>query len=211
MHIEVRAGTLRFGRRTVFESLDARFEDGRVTALTGPSGSGKSSLLAAMAGYLRLSEGTIVGVGPDGTELTVTPSMIAWVPQGANALSARTALENVMIGPLAQGAGPGAARERATRALAAVGLADLAGTPARQLSGGELQRVSFARALAADRPVIFADEPSSSLDARNTERIAELLHALRSRTTIVVATHDPLLVDAAEAEVDLRTPVRHAR
>ena len=115
-----------------------------------------------------------------------------------------------MIGPLSEGAGLGPARTRALGALAAVGLTDLAGKIARQLSGGELQRVSFARALAADKPVIFADEPSSSLDARNTARIAELLHALGSRATIVVATHDPLLIEAAQDQVHLRSESLHA-
>ena len=210
MRLDVMGATLRFGQRTIFESFDAQFAHGRVTALVGPSGSGKSSLLAAMAGYQPLAEGRVVGVYADGKQVAVTSAMVAWVPQGANALGARTALENVMIGPLSEGAALGSARTRALDALDAVGLADLAGKVARQLSGGELQRVSFARALAADKPVIFADEPSSSLDARNTARIAELLHALRSRATIVVATHDPILVEAAQDEVHLRSETIHA-
>lgn len=209
MHIEVRGASLRFGRRTVFEHFDAWFAEGHVTALVGPSGSGKSSLLAAMAGYQRLTDGAIIGVDSNGTEHAVAASTIAWVPQGTNALGARTALENVLIAPLAEGSDVAASVVRAMDALEAVGLADLAGVTARKLSGGELQRVNFARALAADKPFIFADEPSSSLDARNTERIAELLYSLRSRSTIIVATHDPLLVDAAEATVDLRSEPRH--
>lgn len=210
MRIDVRGATLRFGPRTIFESFDASFAPGRVTALIGPSGSGKSSLLAAMAGYLRLRAGTIRGIDDEGRELVVTPSMVAWVPQGVNALGARSALENVMIGPLAEGAAPSLARARSLAALDAVGLGPLSGKLARQLSGGELQRVSFARALAADKPVIFADEPSSSLDAANTERIADLLAGLGSRAMIVVATHDPLLIEAAQDEVHLRSETRHA-
>jgi putative ABC transport system ATP-binding protein len=204
VRIDVRSATIRFGRRTVFDGLDAQFADGHVTALIGPSGSGKSSLLAAMAGYQRLAGGTIVGIDADGREVTMGPSMVAWVPQGLNALGARTATENVMIGPLAEGADRASAHRRAVDALGAVGLSHLGTALARTLSGGELQRVSFARALAADKPVIFADEPSSSLDASNTARIAELLHALRARATIVVATHDPLLIEAAESHVYLR-------
>lgn len=210
MRIDVAGATLKFGRRTIFESFDAQFAHGRVTALVGPSGSGKSSLLAAMSGYQRLAEGRITGVREDGTEVAVTSAMVAWVPQGVNALGARTALENVMIGPLSEGVNLELARTRALAALDSVGLTDLSGKLARKLSGGELQRVSFARALAADKPVIFADEPSSSLDAQNTTRIAELLQALRSRATIVVATHDPLLVEAAQDEVHLRTGASHA-
>lgn len=206
----MRAATLRFARRTVFDALDAQFADGHVTALIGPSGSGKSSLLAAMAGYQRLAGGTIVGINADGGEVAMVPSMVAWVPQGLNALGARTAMENVMIGPLAEGADRASARHRAAEALDAVGIPELGTALGRTLSGGELQRVSFARALAAQKSVIFADEPSSSLDASNTARIAELLHALRARATIVVATHDPLLIEAAENHVYLREEPAHA-
>jgi ABC-type lipoprotein export system ATPase subunit len=210
MRIDVHEATLRFGRRIVFERLDASFEAGKVTALIGPSGSGKSSLLAVMAGYLRLTEGEVAGVDADGARQRLTAAMVAWVPQGVNALGARTALENVMIGPAAAGCGYDEARWRALDALDAVDLADLAHKVVRQLSGGELQRVNFARALASDKPLIFADEPSSSLDAHNTARVAELLFHLRSRATIVVATHDPLLIEAAEAEVHLRQETLHA-
>lgn len=117
MRIDVRGATLRFGPRTIFESFDASFAPGRVTALIGPSGSGKSSLLAAMAGYLRLRAGTIRGIDDEGRELVVTPSMVAWVPQGVNALGARSALENVMIGPLAEGAAPSLAPARSPRSM----------------------------------------------------------------------------------------------
>jgi ABC-type lipoprotein export system ATPase subunit len=210
MRLEVRGAELRFGRRVVFENLDATFEADRVTALIGPSGSGKSSLLAVMAGHLRLNAGEVFGVDADGTRHELTADLVAWVPQGMNALGARTALENVMIGPLAAGCGHDEARRRSLDALEAVGVAELSGKIARQLSGGELQRVSFARALASDKPLIFADEPSSSLDARNTARIAELLYHLRQQATIVVATHDPLLIEAAEAQVHLRQESLHA-
>ncbi|SNS90960.1 putative ABC transport system ATP-binding protein [Micrococcales bacterium KH10] len=209
MRVEVRGATLGFGKRIVFEDLDADFPHGKVTALVGPSGSGKSSLLAAMAGYIKLRAGTISGVAAD-QRTPLDASMVAWVPQGSNALGGRSSLENVMIGALADGAQWNEARDDALSALAQVEMIDLANKSARSLSGGELQRVNFARALATRKPLVFADEPSASLDAVNTRRVAELLFSLRSRATIIVATHDPLLVEAAEHQVNLRQEFSHA-
>lgn len=215
MHIEVRGACVRFGARVVFEGIDASFAAGRVTALVGPSGSGKSTLLAAMAGYQRLDAGSITVSHNDAVNHLDTVSgpdagLVAWVPQGSNALGTRTALDNVMIAPLSEGRHPAVARAVALAALAEVGLADQANQRARVLSGGELQRVSFARALASTKPVIFADEPSASLDGANAERLGSLLFELRSRATIIVATHDPILIEAAEAVVHLRLEHGHA-
>lgn len=204
MQIDVVGATLSFSGRVVFEGFSAKFNSRRVTALVGPSGSGKSSLLSAMAGYQQLDGGSILWNDPTDTSSEPDPTCVAWIPQGANALGTRTALDNVMLGPLSEGMSLEEARSIATLALSDVGLGQAIGERARNLSGGELQRVCFARAIASRKPLIFADEPSSSLDAANTERLAELLHDLRSRATIIVATHDPLLISAAEHEVRLR-------
>lgn len=205
MRIEIAGVSLAYGARILFTGLDAQVETGAVTALVGPSGAGKSSLLAALAGYRAPSAGTIVYVGADGADRhPPEPALITWVPQGSNALPSRTALDNVMIGPLSRGTTLGEARERALAALEAVGLAALAESRARELSGGELQRLGFARAQAAGTPFIFADEPTSSLDAANVDRIAALLRRLSGCSTVVVATHDATLVEAADAVIDLR-------
>lgn len=203
MRIELEHVGLGYGDRELFHDLDVVIPHGRVTVIVGPSGSGKSSLLAAMAGYRPPSSGRIryrsgrTSVPPDARYVT-------WVPQGSNALPARTALDNAMIGALSRGADLASASRRATDALAAVGLWDLAPNRARLLSGGELQRLGFARALAAATPFIFADEPTSSLDAQNVDRVADLLAQLGRRSTVVVATHDPALVRTADLVVDLR-------
>jgi putative ABC transport system ATP-binding protein len=205
MQVVVAAATMILGGRTIFKSLDAVFPSNAVTALVGPSGSGKSTLLAAIAGYQRLTEGTVRYSFADGSSQEPDPNAIAWVPQGSNALGTRSALDNVAVAALSEGRTLPDAHDAALEALRTVGLADIASQPARSLSGGELQRVGFARALASTRPIVLADEPSASLDADNTRRIAELLTALHQRATIIVATHDPILVDAAEHTVMLRT------
>jgi ABC-type lipoprotein export system ATPase subunit len=205
MRIELAGVSLAYGRRVLFSGLDARVDAGAVTALVGPSGAGKSSLLAALAGYRAPSAGTIAYLPDDGsTASPPDPGLITWVPQGSNALPARSALDNVMIGALSRGATLSEARDRARAALDDVGLAPLEASRARELSGGELQRLGFARAHAAQTPFIFADEPTASLDAANVERIADLLRRLSGRSTVVVATHDAVLVRAADAVIDLR-------
>lgn len=222
MRVDVVDAALRFGDRTVFEHFTASFPAGQVTALVGPSGSGKSSLLAAMSGYRRLDGGRVelhddlppedVVGRPAAEPRAPDPSLVAWVPQGSNALGRRSVLDNVTLAPLATGADLSTARDIAVQALAVVGLADRLHATARRLSGGELQRVALARALASGKGLVLADEPSANLDAANTDQIAQVLHDLASagssgqitRATVIVATHDPVLVAAAHGAVHMR-------
>lgn len=204
--------TFAFGEREVLTDFSAVFRPGQVGALVGPSGSGKSTLLNAIGGFVTPRAGTVrVHRTDDGTVTGPRQELVAWVPQGANCLGARSALDNVMLAPLSEGLRLDAARRKARHALDQVGLLDRAYTLARTLSGGELQRVSFARALASSKPIILADEPTSSLDAENTDVMAELLRSLSVDATVIVATHDPLLIEAASYAVDVRRRSRAAR
>ena len=204
MRIEVRGARLKLGNSDLFDALSANFPSSSLTALVGPSGSGKSTLLGLMAGYGRLDEGEVKFVDEQGYGCPPKPELIAWVPQGANALGNRSVIDNVMIGPLANGFNIDESLLQAQSALDDVGMASNEDQAARALSGGQLQRLGFARALASRRPIIFADEPSASLDSQNTHNIARLLLKLRRRATIVVATHDPALLEAADHVVMLR-------
>lgn len=204
MRIEVRHASKSFGDITVLDEFSCEIKSGCVTALVGPSGSGKSTLLALLAGFQRLDSGQIMYRDLTGKARPPDPQLVAWVPQGSNALGARSALDNVMISALASGMTLESAAEVASNQLERVGLSELSGVAARRLSGGELQRVGFARALAARKPLVFADEPTSSLDAANTDQVAKLILSLRRSATIVVATHDPTLVESAEEVVEVR-------
>lgn len=205
VQVDVVDAAIRFGTTTVFSGFAAHFPAGRITALVGPSGSGKSSLLAALSGHQSLSAGRVeLRDSPGAAPAPPDPARVAWVPQGSNALGRRSVLDNVAIAPLSAGAPLHEARERAVEALATVGLGTLLEQQARRLSGGELQRVALARALASGKELILADEPSANLDAANTQLIAGILDRLAGRATIVVATHDPVLVEAAEAAVHMR-------
>ncbi|WP_194928759.1 ATP-binding cassette domain-containing protein [Pseudactinotalea sp. HY158] len=205
VRVEVHDAAIAFGDDTVFSGLSASFEAGHVTALVGPSGSGKSSLLAAIAGHQPLARGRVEIHRGDGADPhRPSAALVAWVPQGSNALGRRDVLDNVLIASLADGRPMSRARAVAMTALDQVGLADRASEQARRLSGGELQRVALARALASGRPLVLADEPSANLDAANTDMVADILARVVSQATIIVATHDPILVEAATASVHLR-------
>ncbi|SEA42332.1 ABC transporter ATP-binding protein [Leifsonia sp. 21MFCrub1.1] len=203
MRILIEDGAVCFRGREVFAGFQGCFPAGSVSALVGPSGSGKSTVLNVLAGAQRLTRGAVwLEVG--GARRTPRMSDVAWVAQEAHLLRSRTVLDNAAIGALSEGADLAASRRRAMEALDMVGMAEAASFPARALSGGEKQRVTFARALASSRPIILADEPSASLDAANTRTIARLLVDLRSAAVVVVATHDPLLMAASDLLVELR-------
>ncbi|WP_061961374.1 ATP-binding cassette domain-containing protein [Demequina flava] len=205
VHVEVTDAGVTFGDECVFRDFTARFPGGRITALVGPSGSGKSTLLAILAGYARLTTGRVAMQSVvDGTRALPDASRVAWVPQGSNALGRRSVIDNVAVAALSSGLALREAHAQAKQALDTVGLGALADAQARSLSGGELQRVAFARALASRKGLILADEPSANLDAGNTEVISGLLRGLTADATIVVATHDPLLIDSAEFVVGMR-------
>lgn len=204
MHLKLTDATKRFGPMTVFEHLDAAFPDSTVTALVGPSGSGKTTILSILAGFTPLDAGTAEMVTDDDEHIAVNPADVVWIPQGANALGRRSVLDNAMIGALAAGQDVSGATDAALGALDAVGLSTHAHKLARDLSGGELQRLAIARALASGRRIIFADEPTANLDRVNTDQVAEAIAVPHPGRLVILATHDPVLIDKAQRVVDLR-------
>ncbi len=211
VRVDVFDAAMRFGTTTVFSGFSAAFPAARVTALVGPSGSGKSTLLAVMSGYQTLHSGRVeLRDGLAAEPLPPNSARVAWVPQGSNALGRRSVLDNVMIASLSAGMSLKDGRDQAKDALELVGLGALMHQQARRLSGGELQRTALARALASGKQLILADEPSANLDAENTDLIAKILDGLTARATIIVATHDPVLVAAAAGAVHMRPGVRIA-
>lgn len=181
---------------------------GERVALTGASGSGKSSLLLLLAGLERASAG-IVRV--DGTDLaSLSEDALARfrrdrmgiVFQSFHLIPTLTALENAALG--LELAGARDAQDSAAQMLEAVGLAARAGHYPAQLSGGEQQRVALARALAPRPAILLADEPTGNLDAANGAAVMDLIFDLADQqgATLVLVTHDPAL--AARASRQLR-------
>lgn len=179
---------------------------GELTLIMGPSGSGKSTLLAVLSGLLKPSHGQVHALANDLTVLdndaldNFRLQNCGYIFQGFNLFSALTALEQVLLVLQYAGVTGTAALARAEQVLAEVDLTSRAGLRPLELSGGEKQRVAIARSLVKNPPLLFADEPTSSLDSHNGERVIALLrHAARVRNaTILIVTHDQRLLKHAD-------------
>lgn len=173
--------------------------------LVGPSGAGKTTLLRLIAAMERPDEGTIRVADRDIARLS-KPSIpylrrnLGLVFQDFKLLPEAAALENVCLALQVLGLSPADVRARARTRLEQVGIDPDDEKPVRCLSGGEQQRVALARALAGDPALLIADEPTGNLDPKLTRDILGLLMEIRSRgTTVLVATHDPLVLNHAGA------------
>ncbi len=201
--------TLKFGAVEVLRGIDLDVGAGESIALLGPSGSGKSSLMAVLAGLERPSGGSVRVAGLDFAALdedalaVARRGRIGIVLQAFHLLPTMTARENVAV-PLELG-GVRDAFARAEADLAAVGLAHRLDHYPAQLSGGEQQRVAIARALVARPALVFADEPTGNLDMATGTGLMDLLFARRAETgsTLFVITHDPALAARCERIVTL--------
>jgi putative ABC transport system ATP-binding protein len=193
----------------ILKGIDLDVAAGETLALLGPSGSGKSSLMAVLTGLERASGGALSVAGADFAAMSedalakARRGRIGIVLQAFHLLPTMTALENVAT-PM-ELAGERDARERAAAELAAVGLGHRLDHYPQQLSGGEQQRVAIARATAPRPALLFADEPTGNLDAVTGHAIVELLFARRAQTgaTLIVITHDPELAEHCERVITL--------
>ncbi len=183
----------------ILRGIDLMVGAGETLALLGPSGSGKSSLLAILSGLERASGGSLNVAGADFTALdedglaAARRGRIGIVLQAFHLLPTMTALENVAT-PL-ELAGQADAMARAEAELVAVGLGHRLHHYPAQLSGGEQQRVAIARALAPSPAILFADEPTGNLDHATGEAVADLLfsRAAQAGATFIMVTHDEAL------------------
>lgn len=192
MRLTARAVRHRYAadRAYVLDGVDLDVCRGETVAITGPSGSGKTTLLALLGGLLAVQDGQIALVDDLGRQYA-TKTGVAWVPQTVNVLADRTVADNVCLGSFQAGMDRRRAMVAATRWLRLVGLDERMHDPVRVLSGGEVQRVVIARALASRRPVLLADEPTGQLDATTTESVLKVLFDRTHSRGVVVVTHDP--------------------
>jgi putative ABC transport system ATP-binding protein len=187
------------GELTILHSIDFTVQPAETLAIVGASGSGKSTLLGLLAGLDTPSSGRVVLGGTDIFALdedgraAFRKARLGFVFQSFQLLAHLNALENVML-PL-ELRGDGQARQKAEAMLGRVGLASRLRHYPKYLSGGEQQRVALARAFVTEPPLLFADEPTGSLDAATGEAIIQLMFELnRERgSTLVLVTHDPAM------------------
>ena len=195
---------------TIVHEVSLQILPGQAVALVGPSGAGKSTLLSLMAGLDAPSDGQIV---LDGEELTrldedgraaIRAGRVGFVFQSFQLIDGLNALENVAL-PL-ELAGMRDAQTRAKAALEEVGLGGRLSHLPKQLSGGEQQRVALARAFVIRPAILFADEPTGSLDHATGKHIIELLFSLREQynTTLVLVTHDPQLATLCDRSIHVQ-------
>ena len=177
--IEATAVGKRFGRREALRDVSFAAAAGEVVAVIGPNGAGKTTLLSILAGSQPADAGSV----------SRAPREVGWVPQQPAVYLKLSVAENLgLFARLERVADPAAV---VARALEQVGLADRAGEEVGRLSGGNRQRVNIAVGLLADPPVLLLDEPSSSLDPRQRERLWEFIGGLAERgRAIVFSTHN---------------------
>ncbi|MFF8016610.1 ATP-binding cassette domain-containing protein [Streptomyces sp. NPDC007929] len=197
------------GSVPVLREVSLGFSQRALTAVMGPSGSGKTTLLNCAAGLDRPDSGKVLlgdtdlAVCDERRLTAVRRGRIGFVFQQFNLLPMLTAYENVAL-PLRLRR-RSVKRDRVMEALREVGLADKADRRPAQLSGGQQQRVAIARTLVAEPEIVFADEPTGSLDRHSGRQIMELLRAVvdRAGRTVVMVTHDPAVAACADRVVFL--------
>ncbi len=197
------------GPLTILDDVSFALDAGEACAIVGASGSGKSTLLGLLAGLdvptrgRVLLDGVDLGALDEDGRARLRAGRVGFIFQSFQLLAGLSALENVML-PL-ELAGKSDARATARDVLGHVGLADRLTHYPSQLSGGEQQRVAIARAFGARPKILFADEPTGSLDQATGARVIELLFALNREqaTTLVLVTHDEALADYCKRRVRL--------
>ena len=209
--IEIQGVTKSFGELQVLKGIDLIIYKGEVVSVVGPSGAGKTTLLQIMGTLDKADSGSVVIDGIDVGQLkekdlsAFRNKRIGFVFQFHQLLPEFTALENVMMPALIGGMSSGEAMKKAKKTLAFLGWAERASHKPAELSGGEKQRVAVARALINDPAVIFADEPSGSLDTKNKEELHQLFFDLRDRLgqTFVIVTHDEGLAQLTDRTIHM--------
>ena len=209
--IEIQGITKSFGDLQVLKGIDLIIYKGEVVSVVGPSGAGKTTLLQIMGTLDKADSGSVVINGIEVGRLkekelaAFRNKQIGFVFQFHQLLPEFTALENVMIPALIGGMSSDKAMKKAKETLAFLGLADRASHKPAELSGGEKQRVAVARALINDPAVIFADEPSGSLDSKNKEELHQLFFDLRKKLgqTFVIVTHDESLAQLTDRTIHM--------
>lgn len=198
-------------RVTALDGVSARFEPGEFVAITGPSGSGKSSLLNIIGLTDRPTRGTMhlagiaVNFDAESTLVTLRRSVVGYIFQSFNLITALSARENVAVSLLLLGWNYDRALAAADEALDTLGLAHRRNHLPNELSGGEMQRVAIARAVVHKPRVIIADEPTGNLDSANGEEVLRILAGLaRTGATVVMATHSAAALAVCERSVTLR-------
>ncbi|MDQ3955576.1 MAG: ABC transporter ATP-binding protein [Actinomycetota bacterium] len=205
--------TYRTGAETVeaLRGVSLTVRRGEFIAVMGPSGSGKTTLLNCLSGLDDIDSGEVWIEGrnlhkmSDAKRTRHRAREMGFIFQAYNLIPVFTAVENVELPLLMAGASPSEARHRSEETLERVGLGDRKNHRPNELSGGEQQRVTIARALAGRPAIVWADEPTGNLDSETAGTIMELLRDLNNDgLSLVLVTHDPTIGDSAKRMITMR-------
>ena len=210
--VEARDVHLSFGQTPALRGADVTVQAGEILAVMGPSGSGKSTLLHCLAGILVPDSGEVNFNGrrldtlSDAERSRLRRTRFGFVFQFGQLVPELTAAENVALPLLLDGAPRAKALDTAREWFGRLGLDGLEGRRSGELAGGEGQRVALARGLVTGPEVLYADEPTGSLDSLTGERVMNLLTsaARQQGTTVVLVTHEPRVAAYADREVVVR-------
>ena len=210
--LSARHVTKTFGATQALRGVDFEILAGEMVAIMGPSGSGKSTLLHCLAGVLIPDDGEVWFAGrrvdklPEAERSALRRHSFGFVFQFGQLIPELPAVENVALPLLLDGTGRRGALAAARDALERLAMGDFAASRPGEMSGGEAQRIALARALVTQPAVLFADEPTGSLDSLATERVMDLLVdvAQEDGTTVVLVTHNPRVAAYAAREVVVR-------
>lgn len=199
-------------RVPALKGIDLQIAPGEMVAVMGPSGCGKTTLLNCLSGLDKVDEGQIWLAGRNLAEMSdrertsYRALQMGFVFQVYNLLPVLTAVENVELPLLVAGLKPRLARQQSIAALERVGLAEWADHRPAELSGGQRQRTTIARALVNDPTIVWADEPTGSLDSTTAADIIGLLKDLnrQSGLTLVLVTHDPTVSAQCDRIISMR-------
>lgn len=202
-----------YGETHAMRGISLEIKRGEVLAIMGPSGSGKSTLLHTLAGIIRPNSGKVYFSGSridnlnDHGRTMLRRTKFGFVFQFSQLVPELTAIDNVAVPLLLNGIPRGEAYHRAEQWLNKVGITDAKlNHLANQLSGGQIQRVAIARAMVINPEVLFADEPTGSLDSLNSELVMKMFikTAKENGTTVVMVTHEPTIAAYADREIIVR-------
>lgn len=187
------------------DSATLRVDPGEFLGILGPSGSGKSSLLYLMSGLKQPTRGDVIFEGQNLAEMSdlekarIRRETFGFVFQHPHLVSYLTAVENLLVATEAAGA-----EQEAQTLLRSLGVSEKQHRYPHQLSGGERQRVCVARALIGGRRAIFADEPTAALDHTTGKQVVDLLVKNRGAGALIMVTHDPTMLEAADRIIQIQ-------
>lgn len=205
-----------FGKKTLaLRGASLSVEPGEVVAVMGPSGSGKSTLLHCLAGILKIDSGEVlfegenIGKMSDKKRNQLRREKFGFVFQFSQLVPELTALDNVALPLLINGVNKTEAYAKARTWLKKVGVEAVANQIPGELSGGQAQRVAVARAMVIEPKILFADEPTGSLDSLNSEKVMDLFIKTVKEvgTTVIMVTHEPTIAAYADRSVIVRDGV----